>query len=183
MQAHERREIGRAIRAYDAGRDDEGRALLCRLAGNEAPDKPATNRLPILGTIGERTAPTVTERAPAVVAQRTALVTMLPKPRLRVVNPRAITAYKKKVRGCETAGGDCWGPLDFSHLRSKNDEGDDCEENGLIQCRLHHSMWELTRVGWWRAVGEPRLAPEARAKVLRIYPGLPDGDDRLADAA
>lgn len=161
-------------------------ARLCRMREREVPDiQERAVKVPVVGTIGD--APPeriVTPIEAALRAERDAEpVTMFPKPRLRVVNPKAITAYKKKVTQCETFGPDCHGPLDFSHIRSKQNEGDDCEQNGLIQCRLHHGIWEATKVGWWRAVGEPRLAAEGKAKVLAHYPGLPDGDDQLADAA
>jgi hypothetical protein len=167
---------------------DNAKALerLCRLRGQDLPDiQTRAVRVPVVGTIGDAQPPAARIVTPMEAALRAArgaaIVTPLPKPRLRVVNPAAITAYKKNHRHCETSGPDCHGPLDFSHIRSKQNEGDDCEANGLIQCRLHHGIWEATKVGWWRAVGAARLTDEGKAKVLAHYPGLPDGDDQLVD--
>ena len=116
---------------------------------------------------------------PAEAFERDAeLVMPLPRPASRVVNPAACRAYKRVVGRCETKGPDCWGPLDYSHILAKSQGGDDIPEtNGLVQCRVHHDLWEASRLGWWRAVSD-RLCRPARAKVLRWYPGLPYGDDR-----
>lgn len=174
-----------AIDELKVGDNAKALARLCRLRGQDVPDiQTRAVVLPVVGTIGEATPPPVDAEAERRRAERGAEpVTSFPKPRLRVVNPAAITAYKKKVQHCEVGGPDCHGVLDFTHIRSKNDEGDDCEENGLVQCRLHHGIFDTTKVGWWRAVGSARLNDAGKAKVLAVYPGLPDGDDTMAEAA
>jgi hypothetical protein len=125
--------------------------------------------VPVVDSIDERIAELRAQRGQEPV-------TPLPKPPVRVKNPKVCAAYKKAVGRCETAGPDCEGPLDYSHILAKSQGGDDIPEtNGLVQCRFHHELWETSRTGWWRAVGV-RLLPPARAKVLAIYPDLPAGE-------
>ena len=44
--------------------------------------------------------------------------------------------------------GDCYGPLDVHHLRTRGSGGDDVPENMITLCRKHHTMagdWIIPR--------------------------------------
>lgn len=121
------------------------------------------------------TVPTVQPRPARPVAVACPPVGQQPPKRKRIVDPAAITAFKKAHPYCAVAGPDCDGPLDFSHIKARSAGGDDRDDNGISQCRYHHDRWHRNRVEWWQGYGA-RLNNEDRGKVLAVYPLLVDPD-------
>lgn len=163
MTSLEKRQLRWVVQDFRAGKTRAAMRELCRLADweNEVPDlKLARGK-----ALGQLVVDTL-ERGVGVTQPKAQ-----PKPRRRIVDHPTITQYKHEHPYCETAGPDCSGALDFSHLNPRWHTGDDIPSNGICQCRFHHELWERSKEGWMRAVGH-RLAPEARMKVLAIYPEL-----------
>ena len=194
------RQVSEAVDVMYDGRIQDGVDLLCRLArrdrvvlelgnGGDARDtRPADEierREP--GGVGENGTPPAQNAGdagsspaasgdagsnPARHAENRPIVSQ-PKPRARLVDPRAITAFNKTHRACATKGPDCHGPIEFSHIKSRADGGDDVAHNAIPQCRWHHQTWEDSPVVWWR-VFSCRLSPLDRGKVLYWHPLLAD---------
>jgi hypothetical protein len=152
MTRQEERRIDGAIAALAAGRPAVALRELCVLRRCPVPEMREPSRPRVMQ-------PSRSE--PKAVAPQ-------PKPRARIVNPKAITAYKKAHPACELAGPDCQGPRDFSHIKPKSAAGPDSANNALVLCRFHHAAWHASRRAWWEQFGE-RLEPQAQRKVLRAY--------------
>lgn len=153
MTPADRRTIANAIREYDHQRDEAGRALLVKLAGEFAPAKPTP--------VQPAAAPTLGLGVTVATAQ--------PKRRRRLVDEQQRRQFKQDNPRCATPGSDCQGPITYSHLEKRSHCGPDANHNALPQCMFHHEVYERSPHLWWDSFAI-RLAPPDRAKVLHVHP-------------
>lgn len=157
MTGKEQRILGWVIDDLARGDVPEGVRRLCELVRRPVPE--LRKRQPLRA-----------ERRPRgkAVTQAVGPQTRLTR-KGRLKSEQAIAAYKAEHPACEIAGPDCDGPLDFSHLISRQRGGNDAADNGLVKCRFHHQAWHTVgRLQWLLTYGD-RLTPETLEKVKRAF--------------
>jgi hypothetical protein len=152
VTAHERRAISRALRDLELGQQDTALASLRRLAGEDTP-RAVPSYVTMVGPGGTLRPARVMDAVPQ------------PKPRKRIVDRKAMLAYRESHPHCEVIG--CVEPPcpEPHHLISRKMKGDDVPSNFLRLCQPHHSEWHRGPATWAQ-LHIHQLTAEARSKVM-----------------
>ena len=165
MMAHERRQIGYALRDFYSGDYDAGIAALVRMAGDYAPDpkayrgstvaiEPQIRRDFLAGITHSVGRPDSVPGLPQ------------PKPRKRLVDKQAIREYVRTHPDCEVGGCNNIPCPEPHHLISRKMRGDDVPQNLLRLCRRMHMEWHTWGGRRWLVRYGHLLTDDAKSKVM-----------------
>lgn len=158
------REIDWAIDEIAAGNIRQGLKRLCDLRGKPLPEIKTPKKRTVRVTLPPP--PDGATGWKLLVPQDSRRIAPLPKSRKRIVDRKALKAYRATSELCELVR--CCEPPcpEPHHLISRKMKGDDVPSNLLNLCARHHREWHISGPLTWTQKYLHDLTAESRSKVM-----------------